>query len=141
MDYDAHWQAIYTGVRGALDAAGLTTVPLMPVHSQDTQVADSPAEPPYVVYTDETDRRTGSTAGGPNKVIQSGFKFTIRAVDLDDVHEIGTAIDDYMETEAIPVTSDGYTTTAITHIGGQTLFELDSKLNAMHVRYDWERSK
>lgn len=141
MDYDAHWQAIYDNMRAGLDAAGLTAVPILAVHSQDEQTAEEQQDPPYVVYTQETQRQLGTVGGGQAKVVRSGWRITARAFDLQTILDIASALSDKFEAEDIATTTDGYVTTAVENIGAQTLWEPDAKLNAYHLRFDWERSK
>jgi hypothetical protein len=141
MDYDAHYQAFYDGLRTGMNNGGFTDVPLLAIHSQDTQTADAPAEPPYVVYTEETQRNLGAMEAGPVKVVTTGWRVTIRTRDLQDMLDIASALTDELELEDLNATADGYVTTAITQLGAQTLWEVDSKLHAKHLRFDWERSK
>ncbi len=140
MDHDAHWQAIYDDLRVGLDIAH-STVPLLAIHSTDQQTADEQVDPPYVVYSQETHRPMGAYTTGPNAVVMSGWRVTVRSTDLEEGLAICAAIDAQMELEAIADTTDGYVTTAVMGTGFQTLWEVDSKLHAFHMRFDWERAK
>ncbi len=141
MDYNSHYQVFYDTIRAGLDADGLSAVPILALHSQDSQVAEDSVEPPYVVYAEETQRNIGTYGGGQAKVVKTGWRITVRARDLQDVLDISTAISDQFELEDIATTADGYVTTAVEVLGAQTLFETDGKLSARHMRWDWERSK
>jgi len=141
MDLDAHYQAFYDTIKAGLVADDLGSTPILAVHSQDSQVAEDIVEPPYVVYTEETARQLGTYGSGPAKVIMTGWRITVRTRDLDDLLAICTAIHDKFELEDVADTTDGYVTTAIESIGAQTLWEVDSKLQARHMRFNWERSK
>lgn len=136
----AHWQALYNALVAGMTADGFASVPVMHVDSSETQTGES-QEPPYVIYTLETLNPTGTTGGGPLKVIKDGWRITARARDLEDALEYIKAIKDKLELEDIAATSDGYTTTGVEFIGMQTLYEQDAKLNAVHLRIMWERSK
>ena len=135
-----HWQALYDALRAALDGAGHTDVPVMHVDSSETQTGDS-QEPPYVIYTDETLNPTGTTGGGPLDVIKDGWRITARARDLEDALAYRKAVMDRLAAFNIADTADGYVTIGIDFIGLQTLYEQDAKLNACHLRVQWERSK
>jgi len=141
VDYEAHWQAIYDALRVGLDDDGLTTVPLAAIHSQDSQTAGEALEPPYAVYSQERETGLGTMGGGQNEVASSGWRVTVRARDLGDVLAMATAITTKLGAEDIADTSDGYETTAVELIGAQTLWEADSKLNSMLIRFNWERAK
>lgn len=141
MNYDAHWQALYDNMRAGLDGAGFNAVPILAINSQDQQVAEELADPPYVLYTQETHRAVGTPAGKHNKVVKTGWRITVRSQDLQDMLDISSALSDKFELEDIATTTDGYVTIGIDPLGYQTLWETDSKLNAAHMRYDWERSK
>lgn len=141
MDYSSHWQAIYDAIEVALADAGLSEVTIAAVHSQDSQTAGEALEPPYVIYSQERERGTGTPAGGPNKVAEAGWRITARARDLEDILAIATAITTKFEAEDVDDTVDGYVTTAIELVGAQTLWEMDSKLHAFLLRFNWERSK
>jgi len=141
MDLDAHWQAMYDALRAGLDTAGLTDVPLAAIHSQDSQTAGEALVPPYVIYSGERETGTGTTGSGQNKVALSGWRVTCRARDLDEVLAMASAVTAKMEQEDIDQTADGYVTTAVELVGGQTLYEIDSKLNSYLLRFNWERSK
>lgn len=141
MDYNAHWQVIYDTLAAALSAAALTEVSIAAIHSQDTQTAGVALEPPYVVYTQERETTLGTMGGGPNEVAESGWRITARTRDLEDLLDIAAAVTDKFELEDIAATSDGYVTTAVELVGAQTLWEVDSKLNAFHLRFNWERAK
>ena len=140
-DYDAHWQAFYDALAAGLAAAGLSGVTVAAIHSQDSQTAGEALEPPYVVYTQERERGFGTMGGGQNEVMEAGWKITARARDLQEILDIATAITDKLEAEDVADTTDGYVTTAIELVGGQTLWEVDSKLHAFHLRCNWERAK
>lgn len=141
MDIQAHWQALYDALVAGLTAGGNGSVPVLHVDSTEEQTGN-PVDPPFVVYTGETFRPTGTTGSGPNKVVKDGWRITARARDLADVLDYLSNIVTELEQEedAIAVTSDGYTTTAVTILGIQTLYETDGKLNAGHLRIEWERS-
>lgn len=146
MDYDAHWQAFYDNMRAALDGAGFNAVPILAIHSTDSQTAEQTVEAPYVTYTSETQRNTGTMTGGgstsgPAKVVKNGWRIAVRTEDLQDLLDISTALSDKFELEDIANTLDGYATTAVDVLGYQTLWEIDAKLHAAHYRVDWERSK
>ena len=135
-----HWQEMYDALVAGLTAAGYGSVPVLHVDSSESQTGDS-VEPPYVIYTDESINPTGTTGGGPLKVIKDGWRITARARDLEDALNYRQAIIEKLELEDISDTADGYQTTAVEFIGKQTLYEQDSKLNACHLRIMWERSK
>jgi len=141
MDYDGAWQVMYDALRAGLDAAGLNSVTLAAVHSQDSQTAGEALEPPYVIYSQEREIGIGTMGSGPNKVAESGWRITARARDLQEILDIATAVTDKLELEDIATTADGYETTAVELIGAQTLWEQDSKLHAFLLRINWERSK
>lgn len=141
MDYDSHWQVIYDALVQGLAAKGLSNVTVAAVHSQDTQTAGESIDPPYVVYTQEREVGMGTMGGGPNEVSEAGWRLTARARDLQEILDIATALSDKFELEDIADTADGYVTTAVELVGAQTLWEIDSKLHAFHVRINWERAK
>ena len=141
MDYDAHCQVIYNALTEGLAAKGLSHVTVAAVHSQDSQTAGEALEPPYLVYTQERETGMGTMGGGQNEVAEAGWKLTARARDLQEILDIATAMSDKFELEDVADTSDGYVTTAIELVGAQTLWEIDSKLHAYHVRINWERAK
>ena len=141
MDLEAHWQALYTEMRAALDDAGYRLVPLFPVTSSSNQDGE-PEPPPYVVYRQETERPTGTSGGGNSKILETGFMVTAREEDLTValgmISAIATRLD--AATKAM-VTADGYETTDIAILGLQTLYEHDMNVYAQHLRITWERSR
>ena len=140
IDLEAHWQVMYDGLVAALTAGGNGSVPVMHVDSTETQTGGA-QEPPYVIYTSETLIPTGTTGDGPSKVLRDGWKIVARDRDLSNVLSYISDIVTKFELEDLPVTADGYETTAIDILGFQTLYENDAKLNAGHLRVSWERSK
>lgn len=141
MDYDSAWQVIYDAIVAGLATAGLTGWTVAAVHSQDSQTAGDALEPPYVIYSQERERGIGTMGGGQNEVAEAGWRITARARDLQEILDAATAITDKFELEDIADTADGYVTTAVEIVGAQTLWEIDSKLHAFLLRFNWERAK
>lgn len=140
MDYEAHWQTLYNEMRTALDV-DYADVAIYHTTSTDDQTGQ-PADPPYVVYTDETNRSLGTTGGGNSKVLKSGFRITSRHESLSEALGMISAIVTRLDlADSTVTTADGYVTTDMQIIGQQTLFETDSLLYAVHLRIDWERSR
>ena len=141
IDYEAHWQALYDEMRAALDLGGFSAVPIFHVTSENDQTGD-PADPPYVIYTQETERPLGTMGGGNSTVLRTGFRITARAAKLSDalayISDIVSALD---TADDSMVTGDGYRTTDISILGVQSLFESDFGVYAVHLRVDWERSR
>jgi len=82
MDYEAHWQALYNEMRTAMDVDH-SSIAIYHTTSTDDQTGE-PAAPPYVVYTDETNRHVGTMGGGNSKVLKSGFRITARHSELSE---------------------------------------------------------
>jgi len=142
MNVTQHWQALYDAIRAGLDADGLTGVAIAGVHSSyTTDPSSGGVGPPYVTYTVEALSPTGTFGGGPNEVLADTWRITARAEDMADMLAITTALTDKFAAQDIATTADGYVTTAVRLRGTQTLWEMDSKLHAMHMRILWERSK
>lgn len=141
IDYEAHWQALYNEMRAAMDVGGHNAVPIFHVTSENDQTGD-PSDPPYVVYSQETERPIGTVGGGNSTVLRSGFRITARASGLADalayISDIVSALDSADDTM---VTSDGYRTSDIHVLGVQSLYESDFGVYAVHLRVDWERSR
>ena len=141
IDYEAHWQALYNDMRAAMNAAGLSAIPIFHITSSSNQVGE-PSPPPYVVYRQETERPTGTQGGGNSKVLRTGFIITAREDDLADALAIISAIANSLDAaDATLTTTDGYETTDISILGVQSLFENDLNVYAVHLRVDWERSR
>lgn len=138
MEWEAHWQAFYNALDAAL-ADDYGDVPIMHIDSSETQTGVS-QEPPYVIYSTETLNPLGTVGGGPLKVIKDGWRITARSRDLSEALGFMSAITAKLELEDI-ADADGYVTTGIEFIGFQSLYEQDAKLNAVHLRILWERSK
>lgn len=140
MDLEAHWQALYDEMRDALDGSGYSAVPIYHVDSTNDQTGE-PAEPPLIVYRDETLRPMGTMGNGNSTLLKSGFLITTRAYTLGDALSYESAIITALDAaDSTMTTTDGYYTTNISILGALTLFEPDSKLYARHLRIEWERS-
>lgn len=140
IDYEAHWQALYDEMRAALDV-NFAEVPIYHITSTDDATGE-PADPPYVVYRQETERTMGTTGGGNSKVMKSGWVITARDFDLAAaLAYISDIVGDLTEADDSMVTADGYATTDIKIIGLQSLYEQDFGVYAVHCRIDWERSR
>lgn len=138
FDLQTHWQSLYNAMRAALDTDGFTATPLVHVFTGDTTLIES-HEPPMVVYRQDVERKTGTTGSGSLKILRSNWVITAYAVDLEDsLDMISTIVDDL--TDAALTTTDGYTTTNLSPLGIQTLYEKDGKVYATHLRMEWERS-
>jgi hypothetical protein len=142
IDYEAHWQALYDEMREALDGAGFSLVPIYHVTSSSTQPGGEPADPPYVMYRQETERPTGTTGKGNSAVLLTGFIITAREYDFGGALGMISAIVNKLDgADATMVTADGYETTDIKMLGNQSLFEDDLGVYAQHLRISWERSR
>lgn len=141
IDYQAHWQALYDEMRTAMDGDGHSAVPIFHISSENDQTGD-PADPPYIIYRQETERPIGVMGDGNSEVLRSGFVITARdtalANALDYISSIVSALD---TADASMTTTDGYTTTDISILGIQSLYESDFQVYAVHLRVDWERSR
>ena len=140
MDYEAHWQALYDELRTALDGGGHSDVDVVHVFTGESPLIRS-YEPPLLVYKQETERTLGTVGDGNNKVISSNFMLTAYSENLGKALGIASvAVTHLTEDAGAFATSDGYETTNVRVIGNMSLYEQDSKLYAIHVRVEWERS-
>lgn len=141
MDLELHWKEMYRVLAAGMATGGHDSVPLLHVDSSKG-TSNVAQEPPYVIFTQETFRNLGSTSGGNLKVISDQWRVVARHRDLTPVLDYISAIITELEKENNTfATVDGYDTTAIEFNGLQTFYEEDSKLNAAHLRFTWERSK
>lgn len=138
LDLQAHWQAIYNAVRAGLDAALFDDVPLLHIESGHGPNSER-ISPPFVTYRDETARTLGTTGAGSLKVLTTGWVFTARSHDLEEALDLASAVTNAL-VDANFTTTDGYTTTSLELIGDMTLWETDFEVNAVHLRFQWERS-
>lgn len=135
MTYDLkdHHQALYD----AMDAAA--TMPIYHTQSSNEQTGE-PAEMPFIVYRQETERAiAGTMDGGSNKVLRSTWVISIYSKNFEQALNEMTALIDAL-TDAPLTPADGYTTTTIEPINVMSLWERDQENYAVHGRILWERS-
>lgn len=138
LSLKAHNQALYTAMRAGLDTDGHTAKPLFHVFSGDSQTG-APAQPPFVVYRQEWERTLGTTTGGASRVMRSGWIITAYSKSMAESLALASSCANAL-VDASLTTTDGYTTTNLSILGVQSLFEPDGRVHATHVRFEWERS-
>jgi len=139
VDYQAHWQSLYNAMRAALDAADYNDVGLYHIFTGDDTPLMSSAAPPLVAYRQDVERTLGTWGEGSLKLLRSNWVITSNAEDLTPALGYASTIATAL-TDAALTTTDGYTTTSLEPLGIITLYEPDSRLYAIHLRMEWERS-
>lgn len=135
MSYDIkdHHQALYDAVEA------VATMPVYHTQSSNEQTGE-PAELPFIVYRQETERPVAGTMdGGSIKVLRSTWVITVYSKNFEEALNEMTAITNAL-TDAELAPADGYETTTLEPVGVMTLWERDQENYAVHGRFMWERS-